>query len=293
MKRTFFIFLCFLHLHKIHPQEIDYNIYFVQDSIKIGDPITLISTLNYPLNVEIIQPDSSYFFNSFDFVKKRVFESISSNNIIFDSTVYYLQTFELDSIQSLYLNSYIISNNDSLEISSNNDSIKIISLVKEVNSKTKTNTFLEKLNTIFNSRKFLIVSGIVFSLLLFLYLIFRKRINKYFKIKRINSETNIFNSEFDKILSSYLKTNDPKFLENLLLLWKRFMEKLSKKPYSSSTTNEISIFNKNDNSIGILKEIDKCIYSKNENILDINNINVLREESFKLSKEYINQLKNG
>ena len=52
-----------------------------------------------------------------------MFESISYNNIIFDSTVYYLQTFELDSIQSLYLNSYIINDNDSLEISSNNDTI--------------------------------------------------------------------------------------------------------------------------------------------------------------------------
>ena len=239
MKKIIFIFLCFLHSHKIHSQDIDYNIYFVQDSVNIGDPITLISTLKYPLSIEIVQPDSSYFFNSFDFVKKRVFESISSNNIISDSTIYYLQTFELDSIQSLYLNSYIINDNDSLKISSNNDSITIISLVKEINSKTKANTFLEKLNSIFNSRKFLITSGIIFSVLLFVYLIFRKRIKKYFKIKRMKSETLFFNNEFDKILSNYLETKETKFLENLLLLWKRFMERLSKKPYSSSTTSEL------------------------------------------------------
>jgi len=292
MKKIIFIFLCFLHSHKIHSQDIDYNIYFVQDSVNIGDPITLISTLKYPLSIEIVQPDSSYFFNSFDFVKKRVFESISSNNIISDSTIYYLQTFELDSIQSLYLNSYIINDNDSLKISSNNDSITIISLVKEINSKTKANTFLEKLNSIFNSRKFLITSGIIFSVLLFVYLIFRKRIKKYFKIKRMKSETLFFNNEFDKILSNYLETKETKFLENLLLLWKRFMERLSKKPYSSSTTSEIAIFNNNKRSINTLEEIDKSIYSKSENIIDKNKINVLRNESIKLSKNYINQLIN-
>ena len=31
-------------------------------------------------------------------------------------------------------------------------------------------------------------------------------------------------------------------LERLLLLWKRFKEKLTNKPYLSSTTNEISLF---------------------------------------------------
>ncbi|MFL2996695.1 MAG: hypothetical protein ACJZ00_06100 [Cytophagales bacterium] len=286
------ILICILFSNNIFSQEIDYNIFFKEESVKIGDSITLISTLKYPKNIEIIQPDSSYKFIPFEFLDKIVFESSSSNNIIFDSTIYILQTFELDSIQSIYLKSYIINTSDSLEILSNTDKIRTISLVNEKNSKTKTNTLLEKINSIFNSKKFSIITGVIFSVLVLIYLLFRKKINKYFKIKRIKSETDFFKNEFDTILSSYLNTNDIKFLENLLLKWKRFMEKLSKKPYSSSTSSEISLFNKNIKSIKTLKEIDKCIYSENEFIIDKNKLIILRDESINLSKNYINQLKN-
>jgi len=286
------ILICILFSNNIFSQEIDYNIFFKEESVKIGDSITLISTLKYPKNIEIIQPDSSYKFIPFEFLDKIVFESSSSNNIIFDSTIYILQTFELDSIQSIYLKSYIINTSDSLEILSNNDKIRTISLVNEKNSKTKTNTLLEKINSIFNSKKFSIITGVIFSVLVLIYLLFRKKINKYFKIKRIKSETDFFKNEFDTILSSYLNTNDIKFLENLLLKWKRFMEKLSKKPYSSSTSSEISLFNKNIKSIKTLKDIDKCIYSENEFIIDKNKLIILRDESINLSKNYINQLKN-
>ena len=286
------ILICILFSNKIFSQEIDYNIFFKEDSVKIGDTITLISTLKYPKNIEIIQPDSSYKFIPFEFLDKIVFESSSSNNLIFDSTIYILQTFELDSIQSIYLKSYIINTSDSLEISSNTDEIQTISLIKEKNSRTKTNTLLEKINSIFNAKKFSIITGVIFSVLVLIYLLFRKKINKYFKIKRIKSETDFFKNEFDAILSSYLNTNDVKFLENLLLKWKRFMEKLSKKPYSSSTTSEISLFNKNIKSIKTLKEIDKSIYSENKFILDKNKLIILRDESIHISENYINQLKN-
>ena len=286
------ILICILFSNNIFSQEIDYNIFFKEESVKIGDSITLISTLKYPKNIEIIQPDSSYKFIPFEFLDKIVFESSSSNNIIFDSTIYILQTFELDSIQSIYLKSYIINTSDSLEILSNTDKIRTISLVNEKNSKTKTNTLLEKINSIFNSKKFLIITGVIFSVLVLIYLLFRKKINKYFKIKRIKSETDFFKNEFDTILSSYLNTNDIKFLENLLLKWKRFMEKLSKKPYSSSTSSEISLFNKNIKIIKTLKEIDRCIYSENEFITDKNKLIILRDESINLSENYINQLKN-
>jgi len=287
------ILICILFTNKIYSQEIDYNIFFREDSVKIGDTITLISTLKYPINIEIIQPDSSYNFMPFEFIDKIVFESSSTNNLIFDSTLYFLQTFELDSIQSISLTSYIISRGDSLEILSNSDKITTISLVKETNSKTKTNTLFEKINSIFNSKKFLTIIGVVLSIIVLIYLLFRKKINKYFKIKRIKSETDYFKNEFDDILSNYQNTNDIKFLENLLLKWKRFMEKLSKKPYSSSTTSEISIFNKNVKNIKTLREIDKCIYSENKNIIDENNLIMLRDESIHLSKNYINKLKNG
>ena len=286
------ILICILFSHKIFSQEIDYNIFFKEESVKIGDTITLISTLRYPKNIEIIQPDSSYKFIPFEFLDKIIFESSTSNNFIYDSTIYLLQTFELDSIQSIYLKSYIINTSDSLEILSNNDNILTISLVNEKNSKIKANTLLERINSIFNLKKYSIITGVIFSILILIYLVFRKKINKYFKIKRIKSETDFFKNEFDYILNKYLNTNNIKFLENLILKWKRFMEKLSKKPYSSSTTSEISIFNKNIKSIKTLKEIDKCIYSENEFIIDKNKLIILRDESINLSENYINQLKN-
>ena len=286
------ILICILFSHKIYSQEIDYNIFFKEESVKIGDTITLISTLRYPKNIEIIQPDSSYKFIPFEFLDKIIFESSTSNNFIYDSTIYLLQTFELDSIQSIYLKSYIINTSDSLEILSNNDDILTISLVNEKNSKIKANTLFERINSIFNLKKYSIITGVIFSILILIYLVFRKKINKYFKIKRIKSETDFFKNEFDYILNKYLNTNNIKFLENLILKWKRFMEKLSKKPYSSSTTSEISIFNKNIKSIKTLKEIDKCIYSENEFIIDKNKLIILKDESIRLSKNYINQLKN-
>ena len=286
------ILICILFSHKIYSQEIDYNIFFKEESVKIGDTITLISTLRYHKNIEIIQPDSSYKFIPFEFLDKIIFESSTSNNFIYDSTIYLLQTFELDSIQSIYLKSYIINKSDSLEILSNNDDILTISLVNEKNSKIKANTLLERINSIFNLKKYSIITGVIFSILILIYLVFRKKINKYFKIKRIKSETDFFKNEFDYILNKYLNTNNIKFLENLILKWKRFMEKLSKKPYSSSTTSEISIFNKNIKSIKTLKEIDKCIYSENEFIIDKNKLIILRDESIRQSENYINQLKN-
>ena len=67
MRYCLFILLFFFS-NNILSQKIDYKINLLEDSIKIGDSITLVSTIIYPENIEIIQPDSSYNFGSIDFI---------------------------------------------------------------------------------------------------------------------------------------------------------------------------------------------------------------------------------
>ena len=65
-----FILICFLS-SKLFSQEINYKIYFLDKEIKIGDSIKLVSVIQYPKEIELIQPDSSYKFFPFTFIKKK------------------------------------------------------------------------------------------------------------------------------------------------------------------------------------------------------------------------------
>ncbi|MEC7851149.1 MAG: hypothetical protein VX968_03030, partial [Bacteroidota bacterium] len=177
MRYCLFIFL-FLFSNNILSQKIDYNINLLEDSIKIGDSITLISTIIYPENIEIIQPDSSYNFGSLDFIGKKTFPSFKKDNSINDSTIYFLRTFEIDSIQKIDLSAVILNGDDSLNITSNKESIYLIYQVEDISSKTKENTILSTIKSIFNSEKVITYASIFLIILVCLYVIFRKRIKK-------------------------------------------------------------------------------------------------------------------
>ncbi len=290
----YFVFIIsFLFSNNLLSQKIEYKIYFLEDSIKIGNPITLISTLNYPENIELIQPDSSYNFMSFDFIRKKIFPSLIKKNRVYDSTVYFLRTFEIDSIQKVYLNALILDKNDSIKISSNEDSISLIYQVEDIESKAKENTLLSTIKSIFNSEKLFTYFTIFIISLIFIYMIFRKKIKTYFEIRSLKNKTKKFNSDFESILDQYEINKNINDLERLLLLWKRFKEKLTNKPYLSSTTNEISLFLKKKDIINILQEIDENLYSNNKDYINSNKLNKLQIEANNTSYKEIEKIGNG
>ena len=286
------VLLVFLSFNLVS-QEIEFKISFVEDSIKIGDSITLISTLKYPENIEIVQPDSSYDFGSFDFIGKKIFPSIKKTNSIYDSTFYFLRTFEIDSIQKIKLNSIILNRNDSLNISSNEEYINLVYQVEDMTSITKENTVLRTIKSIFNSEKLFTYFLVISFLLLSLYLVFRKRIKKYLGVRGLKKQTKKFNENFSSLLKNYESNNQINDLESLLLLWKRFMEKLTDKPYLSSTTSEISPLLNKKNLITTLQEIDKNLYSNKKEVISSNKLYKLNLEANNTSKREIKKIQNG
>ena len=263
--------------YSLNAQKIEYKGYFIKENKTIGDTIYFISTINYPKNIEIIQPDSSNDYKTFEYIDKLIFPSLKIDDRILDSTIYLLRTFNTDTIQSLKLSSYIINNNDSLKITSTEDNLIISNQIQKIDQslKVKYNTILSKINKLINYKYVTYIIAVILLIIGLTYILFGKKIIIFFKIHRLKKAFKSFENKFEKQQIIYKKEKSKNEIEKLLIIWKVFMEFISNKTYLSSTTKEIKKFNNNKKIITSLKEFDKNIYSPNKNTLkskDINNV---------------------
>ena len=281
--------------YSLNAQKIEYKSYFIKENKTIGDTIYFISTINYPKNIEIIQPDSSNDYKTFEYIDKLIFPSLKIEDRVLDSTIYLLRTFNTDTIQSLKLSSYIINNNDSLKITSTEDDLIISNQIKKIDQslKVKYNTILSKINKLINYKYVTYIIAIILLIIGLTYILFGKKIVIFFKIHRLKKAFKSFETKFQKQQMIYKKEKSKNEIEKLLVIWKVFMEFISNKTYLSSTTKEIEKLNSNKKIISSLKEFDKNIYSHNKNTLkskDINNVFNEAKHNFNVK---LKNIKNG
>jgi len=282
-------------IYSLNAQKIEYKGYFIKENKTIGDTIYFISTINYPKNIELIQPDSSNDYKTFEYIDKLIFPSLKIEDRVLDSTIYLLRTFNTDTIQSLQLSSYIINNSDSLKITSTEDNLIISNQIKKIDQslKVKYNTILSKINKLINYKYIAYIIAIILVIIGLTYILFGKKIVIFFKIHRLKKAFQSFESKFQKQQIIYKKEKSKYEIEKLLVIWKVFMEFISNKTYLSSTTKEIEKFNSNKKIISSLKEFDKTIYSPNKNILESKDINNLFNEATYNFNLKLEKIKNG
>ena len=281
--------------YSLNAQKIEYKGYFIKENKTIGDTIYFISTINYPKNIEIIQPDSSNDYKTFEYIDKLIFPSLKIEDRVLDSTIYLLRTFNTDTIQSLKLSSYIINNSDSLKITSTEDNIIISNQIKNIDQslKVKYNTILSKINKLINYKYATYIITIILLIIGLTYILFGKKIVIFFKIHKLKKAFKSFETKFQKQQIIYKKEKSKNDIEKLLVIWKVFMEFISNKTYLSSTTKEIEKFNSNKKIINSLKEFDKTIYSPNKNTLESKDINNLFNEATHNFNLKLENIKNG
>ncbi len=250
-------------------QEIKPKGYFSKDTIKVGEVVNYHLIIDYPRGMEVLFPDSTHDYYPFEYAGRQ-FESTSSDiNTSYDSAVYQLITFELDSTQSLKLPVYLITNGDSSAIYTELDSLQLQFLITEVADSltVKETAAYQPVNRAFNYPYLFIALGVVFIIALVILVVFGQRIRTWLKLYRMKRSHERYVARFDRLQSDGLDTVTK--AESLLALWKKYLERLEGLPYTKLTTKEIVTIEDNQDYRDTLRSMDSNIYGRfHSNVVD-------------------------
>jgi hypothetical protein len=279
-------------------QDVKVRGHFSADSIQLGKSISFYLTARYPQNTNIVFPDSLFSFAPFEFQKKRFVPTLTKNDESYDSAIYTLTTFEIDSMQVLKLPAFVIHPKDCTIVFSETDTVFFDRAVKNLPDSVqlekiplKTNTNYLNVSWLLNYPLLSIIIGAVIVLLIVGWIIFGKRIRKYFKIKRMNKKYYAFLEEFNSSIEIAQSNFSSRSAEAALLVWKRYLENLVGKPYTKYTTKEIREREQDERLGNSLSAIDRMVYANvpgdKEHFI---NLKSYSEDQFHLKLE---EIKNG
>src|SRR6187399_1721849 len=98
----------------------------------IGKPVAFSLTASYPRDLQILFPDSAYNFAPYELESKEYFPTHTPDSLSYDSVVYYLTSYEVDSMQFMRLPVFVTHPGDCTEVWSPLDTIYFNHLVAAV-----------------------------------------------------------------------------------------------------------------------------------------------------------------
>lgn len=291
MPRKLFLLLYLSLLSSfIQAQSIKAKGSFVKDSIQIGEPLAYALSIEYPKQMEVVFPDSLYNFAPFELTQRRYFPTRSDSINSVDSAIYYLSTFEIDTVQYLKLPVFIVNEYDSTTLWTGVDSVILKQVVTAIPDSVamKTNTEYVEVPFAFNYPYFTIGIGAVVLALVIGWILFGKSLRKKIKKYTLRKRHNKFVVEFDA-----LTNNSFKDCEAILKLWKGYMESVSEHPYKKLTTKELIDILKDKTVEDALKNIDRNIYGPKDETLLAGSYEQIRETAVYSYHRKLEEVSNG
>lgn len=269
------ILLCILLPQLSFGQEVKIQGGFLSDSLKIGDQTAFYLSARYPSNLTVLFPDSTHSFTPFEYQNKEYFLTETTGGISADSAVYYLTTFEVDRVQYLDLPVYVVQQSDCTVVRSPADSVLITQFVAQVPDTVaaeqlplRMNTTYQKVFYNFNVWLVVIVVAVLLVLLLAGWLLFGKRITRYFLMKRMQKKHVYFLNTYNNFLAQIRTAFSSPATESALVTWKKYMEQLEARPYTKLTTRETVKLIREPALTEHLSRIDKAIYGHNTSVVE-------------------------
>jgi hypothetical protein len=271
---------------------------FLADTLKIGEKVPFAVTAKYPKRVNILYPDSLYSFNPFEFESKEYFPTKTTDSLSYDSVVYYITSYEIDSIQMFRMPVYVLQGADCTTVYGAADSIILKQFVRTVPDSIATQQLPLKTNTSYLNVAWLfnypiavyIVAGLVF-ITVVVWIAFGKKIRRHFALKRLTKNHADFLQRFADALQQMQADLSSLNAEKALVIWKKYMESLDQKPYTKYSSKEILRILNEGNLPTALRSIDKMVYGGRAAETQV--FDELRDISMSHYDEKISKLKHG
>lgn len=262
LKKLILLALFFLPVVAVFSQEKPVG-KFLKDKIKVGEPVRYTLSYKHPIGEDIIFPDSTYHYTPFEFIEKQYFKTVSDSVNSYDSAVYTLSTFELDSVQHLAIPVLLIENEDTTKLFALPDSIILIPSLTVLPDSIKlmeTSSYV-KVDKAFNYSYFFLAISFFLLLIILFILIFGKRILKSLKIRRLRKKYFKFLVSFKEINNRVKPEDFEEPLLELYSLWKKYLQQITDKPFTTYSSKEVNRVLQNNSLKESLTEIDRGIYA--------------------------------
>lgn len=288
------VFLLFLGLSfSSLAQSVQINGYFTQDSARLGERVGFVLKARYPETTQLLFPDSTYDFSPLVLLEKKTFLSHTTEGVTTDSAVYYVSNFALDPSVFLSLPVYELNRYDSVTYFSDEAELKLKLTLDSIPEQLvfRDNNVYQPLEKNFNWLLAALITGGVIVLLGGFALLFAKRIKAIFKRNREKLRWVQFERKFKKLSTLLAQTPALELADEVVGLWKGYMESITKLPFQEWTSSEISEALEDKEIFKALRAIDMIIYAGKEAKSE-ESTNYLLEVARKKYQEKLNHIRN-
>jgi hypothetical protein len=263
---------------------------FLSVSMKVGLPVQYALSYRHDAIKDVFFPDSTYNFAPFELVERKYFPTVTNELGSLDSVVYTLISFDVTPTQQLSLPVYVRAKQDCTRIFAPMDYVVLQSIIKP-------NTSIDTMQLKKDTRLVPIVQQINFPLifLIILGILVLVGIIFWFFGEPIRRQVRLFNfrrryDDFQKLFQRLSRGTDDnkKRLENIekaIVLWKKYIERLENKPFTTFTTKEILDNLKDSRLADALREIDATVYGGVYSKKTIASLQILQELAEGLYRE--------
>ena len=274
-------------------QQVEVSGYFTQDSARLGERVGFVLKAKYPEASQLLFPDSTFDFSPLVFLEKKTFISNTVDGITQDSAIYYVSNFSLEPSVFLALPVYELNRYDSLPYYTNEAELKLKLMLDSIPEELvfQENNVYQPLKKSFNWLLFGLISGAVILFLGVLFTLFKDRIKAIFKKNREKIRWIQFELKWKKLSALLAQNPNQELADEVIGLWKGYLESLTAQPYQEWTSSEISDALQDKEVFKALRSIDMIIYAGKEGKTE-EATTYLYEVAKATYKEKLNQIRN-